>query len=45
MINMKYMLKLVIEGDFPGSPDKESVEISEAEYNQVWNEFFRKKNE
>jgi hypothetical protein len=45
VVEIKYMLKLVIEGDFPGSPDQESMEISEAEYNQVWNEFFRKDNE
>ena len=41
----KYILKLIMDGDFPGSPDQESVEISEAEYNQVWNEFFRGKND
>jgi hypothetical protein len=41
----KYILKLIIDGDFQGSPDRESVEISEAEYNQVWNEFFRGKND
>ena len=40
-MNVKYVLKLIMDGDFPGSPDQESVEISEAEYNQVWNEFFR----
>jgi hypothetical protein len=45
VVEIKYTLKLVIEGDFPGSPDQESMEISEAEYNQVWNEFFRKDNE
>ena len=39
---MKYILKLIMEGEFPGSPD--SIEISEAEYNQIWNEFFRGKN-
>lgn len=44
-MNVKYVLKLIMEGDFPGSPDQESMEISEAEYNQVWNEFFREKND
>ena len=33
-----------MEGEFPGSPDQDSIEISEAEYNQIWNGFFRGKN-
>ena len=42
---MKYILKLIMEGDFPGSPDMDTREISEAEYNQIWNEFFRERHE
>jgi len=37
----KYIVKMIVEGDFPGSPDMDTREISEAEYNQIWNEFFR----
>jgi len=42
---MKYILKLIISGDFPGSPDTDSVDISEDVYNRLWDEFFRGNDE
>ena len=42
---MKYILQLIMDGDFPGSPDQDSMAISEAEYNRIWDEFFRGKND
>jgi hypothetical protein len=38
---MKYYLKLVMEGDFPGSPDTESREVSESFYNYLYSTYFR----
>jgi hypothetical protein len=41
----KYIIKMIVEGDFPGSPDEDTREISESEYNQIWDEFFRGRHE
>jgi hypothetical protein len=38
---MRYHLKLKIEGDFPGSPDWESIEITSDEYNYFFDTYFR----
>ena len=32
---MKYYIKLIIEGDFPGSPDNDYVQIKEEEYDFI----------
>lgn len=32
---MKYFLTLTMKGNFPGSPEQVTVEISEAQYDQI----------
>lgn len=38
---MKYYLKLIAEGSFPGSPDVDIKEITEAEYLELGKRFCR----
>ena len=42
---MKHYLTLTLgqSGDFPGAPDKDTVEISEVEYDELWAKFIRPK--
>ena len=42
---MKFSLTLTMgeSGDFPGAPDKDTVEISEAQYDGLWAKFVRPK--
>lgn len=37
---MRYYLKLVMEGSFPGSPDTETTEITESQYEAIGQSFF-----
>jgi len=39
---MKYYLILESTGNFPGSPDKERVEITEKEYFDLWDVWGKK---
>ena len=40
---MKHYLTLTLgqSGDFPGAPDKDTVEISEDQYDELWAKFVR----
>ena len=42
---MKHYLTLTLgqSGDFPGAPDKDTVEISEDQYDELWAKFIRPK--
>jgi hypothetical protein len=38
---MKFYLKLVMKGNFPDSPDTDSKEITEAEYDELYDKYFQ----
>lgn len=40
---MKFVLTLTMEGEFPGAPERDSIEISEAQYDGLWALFIAKK--
>ncbi len=42
---MKHYLTLTLgqSGDFPGAPDKDTVEISNDQYDELWAKFIRPK--
>ena len=40
---MKFSLSLIMEGAFPGAPDRDTIEISEADYDELWARFVKSK--
>lgn len=40
---MNYRLTLRWTGGFPGSPEQDTVEITEAEYDELWARFIKPK--
>ena len=40
---MSYRLTLRWTGGFPGSPEQDTVEITEAEYDELWARFIKPK--
>ena len=42
---MKYYIKLVMDGAFPGSPDVDTREITAEEHHTLFNKYFRRRFE
>lgn len=40
---MKFSLSLIMEGTFPGAPERDTIEISEADYDELWERFIKPK--
>lgn len=40
---MRYRLTLRWAGNFPGSPEQDTAEITEAEYDELWARFIKPK--
>ncbi len=40
---MKHFLTLTLEGHFPGAPEKDTVEISEEDYDRLWQQYIKPK--